>query len=136
MKRTVPRLGLLIIAVLTVSAASAFGGGWSLSLIASPNPVPAGTSATFSGTLMNPSETQGVPDKSVIIRAYGHDSTCTGPYAEIGPVLTSNAKGDHGDYTVSSEVPANASGAYYVKAFATLEDGTVASACTLITVTP
>lgn len=136
MKRAVPMLGLVLVAVLSISAASALGGDWSLSLVASPNPVPAGNSATFSGTLINPSTTQGVPEKSVVIRAYGHDSTCTGAYDEIGPVLTSNARGQHGDYTVSSPVPVNASGAYYVKAYATLDDGTVAGACTSITVTP
>jgi hypothetical protein len=129
-------VGLLFVAVLTISAASAFGGRWSLTLAASPNPVLAGTTATFSGTLVNPSGTQGVPDKNVVVRFYGHDATCTGTYAEESQAVTANVQGHHGDYTLSSGVPANASGNYYAQAFATLDDFVVAGPCTLITVTP
>lgn len=116
-----------------VPAASA--GTWTLSLTATPNPVLAGATATFSGTLVNPGG-QGVPDKSVVVRAYGHDSTCSGAYDAIGPVLTSHASGKHGKYSVTSAVPAGAAGAYYVKAYATVDDRQVVSACVLVTVTP
>jgi hypothetical protein len=94
---------------------------------------------TFSGTLLNPSTTQGVPNKPVVIRAYGTDSTCTGAYAEIGPTLTLNKSGEYtrGDYSISSGVPENAHDGtiYYVKAFSTFDDLTVESDCVGVRVT-
>ena len=118
-------------------AATASASDWTLSLTASPSPVAAGTDATFSGTLLNPSATQGVPNKPVVVRAYGTDSTCTGAYAEIGPVVTSGDKGDKGYYTVDSMVPANAHDGttYYVKAFSIFDDLMVESGCIGVTVT-
>ena len=136
MKLMATMLGLLTGAVLSISAGSAVAGEWALSLTANPTPVLAGDTVTFSGRLVNPSTTQGVPNKLVVIRAYGHDATCSGPYDEIGPVLTSNEKGRHGEYSVSSAVPGNAGGLYFVKAFATLDDQVVEGACTEVTVTP
>ena len=135
MRRSALMLGPLgAVVIVFVLAASALAGTWSLSLVPTPNPVAAGNDATFDGTLLNPGG-QGVPNVSVVVRAYGHDATCTGVYAEIGPVLTSNAPGDRGAYTVSSGVPTNALGTYYVKAFATLDEQIVESACTALAVT-
>lgn len=131
MKRIILSLGM-VVATLSVLAASALAGEWSLSLTASP--AVAGSTVTLGGTLMNPSGTEGVPNKSVVVRAYGHDSTCTGTYAELGPVMTSKDKGDHGKYVITDSIPGNAAGAYYVQAYATVDDRTIVSDCVLVPV--